>query len=223
MSYLLRIDASASGDASISRQVADSFTTGWGGDIVRRDLALDPVGHLDTAGITARTIPADDHTPAQKAAAVLQDELVEEFLGAQAYLFAVPLYNYSMPSVFKAWLDQIMIVGRTIGVAGGAPSAGRPAVVVSARGGGYGPGAPQHGKDFLVPALRTILGDANLMSLDVRPITPELTYAPAMEPLRHLLPAHRACLEEAHAQARRQAAEITAVVAAGRPKLPGTR
>ncbi|MFJ4844564.1 FMN-dependent NADH-azoreductase [Streptomyces sp. NPDC088733] len=215
MSYLLRIDASDSGDASVSRQVADSFTAAWGGDVVRRDLALTPVGHLDAAGITARTTPADEHTPEQKAAALLQDELVEEFLGAEAYLFAVPLYNYSMPSVFKAWLDQIMIVGRTIGVAGGARSAGRPAVVVSARGGGYGPGAPQHGKDFLVPALRTVLGDPNLLALDVRSLTPELTYARTMDALRHLLPQHRASLEEAHAQARRQAAEIT-----GRSGLP---
>ncbi|MFJ4983360.1 FMN-dependent NADH-azoreductase [Streptomyces sp. NPDC088732] len=215
MSYLLRIDASASGDASVSRQVADSFTAAWGGDVVRRDLALTPVGHLDAAGITARTTPAAEHTPEQKAAVLLQDELVEEFLGAEAYLFAVPLYNYSMPSVFKAWLDQIMIVGRTIGVAGGARSAGRPAVVVSARGGGYGPGAPQHGKDFLVPALRTVLGDPNLLALDVRSLTPELTYARTMDALRHLLPQHRASLEEAHAQARRQAAEIT-----GRSGLP---
>ncbi|WP_406262150.1 NAD(P)H-dependent oxidoreductase [Actinacidiphila glaucinigra] len=213
MSYLLRIDASASGDASVSRKVADSFTAAWAGDVVRRDLALDPVGHLDAAGILSRTTPADEHTPEQKAAARLQDELVEEFLGAGAYLFAVPLYNYAMPSVFKAWLDHVMIVGRTIGLPGPAPSAGRPAVVVSARGGGYGPGAPQHGKDFLIPALETILGDPRLMALDVRPITPELTYAPTVPSLGHLLPQHRASLEEAHAQARRQALEIAGAAA----------
>src|ERR1700754_3139094 len=198
MSYLLRIDSSASSDASFSRQVADSFTDAWNGDIVRRDLALNPISHLNAAGITTRTTPADQHTPEQKAAAVLQDELVEEFLGASAYLFAVPMYNYSMPSVFKAWLDHIMIVGRTIGLGAATPTAGRPALIVSARGGGYGPGAPQHGKDFLVPALETILGDPNLMALDVRTITPELTYAPTMEPLRHLMPLHQASLEDAH-------------------------
>ncbi|WUD77038.1 NAD(P)H-dependent oxidoreductase [Streptomyces sp. NBC_00510] len=213
MSYLLRIDASASGDASVSRRVADSFTAAWAGGVVRRDLALDPVGHLDAAGILARTTPAEEHTPEQKAAARLQDELVEEFLGADAYLFAVPLYNYAMPSVFKAWLDHIMIVGRTIGLPGPAPSAGRPAVVVSARGGGYGPGAPQHGKDFLIPALETILGDPRLMALDVRPITPELTYAPTVPSLGHLLPEHRASLEDAHARARRQAVEVAALTA----------
>jgi FMN-dependent NADH-azoreductase len=77
--------------------------------------------------------------PEQAAAAAVQRELIEEFLGAGAYLFTVPMYNYSMPSVFKAWLDQIMVVGVTI-----APpsAAGRPALVISARGGGYGLGPP---------------------------------------------------------------------------------
>ncbi|WTL50596.1 NAD(P)H-dependent oxidoreductase [Streptomyces sp. NBC_01497] len=214
MSYLLRIDSSASGGSSFSRLVADSFTDAWRGDIVRRDLALDPVGHLDAAAITARTTAPDEHTPEQKASARLQDELVEEFLGADAYLFAVPLYNYSIPSVFKAWLDHVMVIGRTIGLGGAVPSAGRPAVIVSARGGGYGPGTPQHGKDFLVPALETIFSDPNLMALDVRTITPELTFAPVMEPLRHLLPQHRSSLRESHAEARRQAEDVARVTAA---------
>ncbi|AWS47079.1 FMN-dependent NADH-azoreductase [Streptosporangium sp. 'caverna'] len=213
MSYLLRIDSSVSGGASFSRQVADTFTTAWDGDIVTRDLALTPVDHLDAAGITARTTPAAEHTPEQKAAAAVQDELVEEFLGAGAYLFAVPVYNYSLPSVFKAWLDHIMIVGRTIGLGDATSTAGRPAVIVSARGGGYGPGAPMHGKDFLVPALETILGDPNLMALDVRTITPELTYALTMEPLRHLLPLHEASLENAHALARQYAEKLSLATA----------
>jgi FMN-dependent NADH-azoreductase len=213
MSYLLRIDSSASGENSISRQVADSFTASWHGDIVRRDLALNPVGHLDAAGIAARTITAAQRTADQTAAAAVQDELVDEFLGASAYLFAVPMYNYTMPSVFKAWLDHVMIVGRTIGFgAGAAPTAGRPAVIVSARGGGYGPGAPQHGKDFVVPVLQSMVGDDVLMGLDVRVITPELTYAPTMEPLRHLLPLHKTSLSGAHRLAREYAKEISQTV-----------
>lgn len=209
MSTLLRIDSSAAGAASISRQVADTFTASWNGTVVTRDLALTPVGHLDAAGISARTTPAAERTPRQRAAGAVQDELVQEFLDADAYLFAVPLYNYSLPSVFKAWLDHVMIVGRTIGLGDAVPTLGRSAVVVSARGGGYGPGSPQHGKDFLVPALETILGDPNLMALDVRSITPELTYAPVMEPLRHLLPLHEASLADAHALARRYAGAMS--------------
>lgn len=213
MSYLLRIDSSASGSASFSRQVADTFTSSWKGDIVTRDLALSPIGHLDAAGITARTTPAAEHEPEQRAAAAVQETLVEEFLGAGAYLFSVPLYNYSMPSVFKAWLDHIMIAGRTIGLGDAVPTAGRPAVIVSARGGGYGPGSPQHGKDFLVPALETVLGDPNLMALDVRTITAELTYAPVMEPLRHLLHLHETSLQSAHALAREYGEKISLAVA----------
>jgi FMN-dependent NADH-azoreductase len=215
MPYLLRIDSSASGGTSYSRRVADTFTASWEGDIVRRDLAVNPVGHLDAAGITARVTPPARRTAAQAAAAAVQDELVEEFLGASAYLFAVPMYNYTMPSVFKAWLDHIMVVGRTIGLGpGAAPTAGRPAVIVSARGGGYGPGAPQHGKDFLVPALRSILTDDALMALDVRVITPELTYAPTVDALRHLLPAHETSLADAHTLARQHARQIPPTLAA---------
>jgi FMN-dependent NADH-azoreductase len=211
MSYLLRIDSSAGGEQSISRRVADNFEKFWTSEVVRRDLARNPIRHLDAAGITARITPASEQTAAQRAATAVQDELVEEFLGASAYLFAVPMYNYSMPSVFKAWLDSIMIVGRTIGLGpSSAPSAGRPAVVVSARGGGYGPGAPQHGKDFVVPALRTILGDPTLMGLDVRVITPELTYAPVVEALRPLLAKHEASMAESFALAKQYAEEITA-------------
>lgn len=214
MSYLLRIDASASGEDSLSNQVADTFTEAWSGDVVRRDLAAQPLAHLDADGISSRVTPPDAHTLAQKLAAVVQDDLVEEFLGADAYLFAVPLYNYTMPSVFKAWLDHVMIVGRTIGLQP-SPTKGRPAVLVSARGGGYGPGAPMHGKDFLVPTLETILGDPVLMALDVRTITPELSYARTMDPLRHLLPQHETSLQESHRQAAAYAEELARELVGG--------
>jgi FMN-dependent NADH-azoreductase len=210
MSYLLRIDSSASDDFSFSRQVADTFTGSWDGEIVYRNLARTPVRHLDADGIAAWVTPPAQRTAAQAASAAVQDELVDEFLGASAYLFAVPMYNYTLPSVFKAWLDHVMIVGRTIGLGpGAAPSAGRAAVIVSARGGGYGPGAPQEGKDFLVPTLRTILGDDVLMGLDVHVITVELTYATNKDPMRHLLPLHEASLAEAHTRARLWAKEIS--------------
>lgn len=62
-----------------------------------------------------------------------------------------------MPSVFKAWLDQIMVAGRTISHTSAPPTAGRPAVLISARGGGYDPGAPKHGLDHVVPMLEAIL------------------------------------------------------------------
>ncbi|WP_432847189.1 FMN-dependent NADH-azoreductase [Amycolatopsis sp. CA-161197] len=216
MSYLLRVNASATPETSYSRRVADTFTETWTGEVVTRDLAHSPVAHLDAAGITARAVAPGDRTAEQATAAALQDELVGEFLDASAYLFAVPMYNYSIPSVFKAWLDQVMVPGRTIGLGpGAAPTAGRPAVVVSARGGGYGPGAPQHGKDHLVPALHTILSDTVLFGLDVHFITPELTFAPTVDQLRPLLHLHEESLAESHDLARRHAEKLNELVCHG--------
>ncbi|GAA3805616.1 FMN-dependent NADH-azoreductase [Streptomyces chiangmaiensis] len=214
MSYLLHIDSSSLGTASVSRQVADSFRDAWTGEVVHRDLAASPVPHLSAAGVTARVTDPSEHTAEQAAAAAVQKELVAEFLGASAYLFTVPLYNLTMPSVFKAWLDQVIIVGRTINPTGVAPSAGRPAVVISARGGGYGPGTPKHGMDFLVPTLESVLGDPGYLGLAVTTITPELTKAPVVPAIAHLIPAHEASLADAHEQARAQAEKISQQIAA---------
>ena len=209
MSYLLHIDSSALGSASVSRQVGRSFRAGWPGEVVHRDLAASPVPHLTEAGISARVTGRDQHTPEQAAAVALQDELIAEFLAAGAYLFTVPMYNWSMPSVFKAWLDQIMVIGRTLDFDNGPATAGRPAVLISARGGGYGPGAALHGKDFVVPALQAILGDSHTLGLDVTALTPELTHAPVLPALASLIPQHRASLADAHQRARREAEEIS--------------
>lgn len=201
MSYLLHIDASSLGAGSVSRQVEASFRDGWTGEVVHRDLAAAPIPHLTAAGISARATDPARRTPQEAAAAAVQDELIEEFLGAGGYLFTVPLYNYSMPSVFKAWLDQIVVVGRTMETPGGPPAAGRPALLISARGGAYGPGTPQHGMDHLVPTLETVLGPRTL-GLAVTVITPELTLAPVVPQFADLIGLHEASLADSHARAR---------------------
>ncbi|MCK9928272.1 NAD(P)H-dependent oxidoreductase [Frankia sp. Mgl5] len=209
MTYLLRVDSSVSGERSFSNQVANTFQDAWPGAVVLRDLAVNPVAHLDAAGVSSRVTEPGQRSEAEEAAAAVQDELVAEFLGASAYLFAVPMYNYTMPSVFKAWLDHIMIVDQTIGLGPhAAPTTGRPAVVISARGGGYGPGAPQHGKDFLIPTVSAILSDPQLMGLRVHTITPELTYAKVVDQLRPLLAQHERSLLDAHRQAEALAADL---------------
>lgn len=214
MSYLLHIDSSSLGEASVSRRVAQSFRDAWQGEVVHRDLAAVPVPHLSAAGITARDTDPARRTPEQAAAAALQDELIEEFLGARAYLFTVPMYNLTMPSVFKAWLDQIIVFDRTVNRAGLSPAAGRPAVLISARGGAYSPGAPRAGLDYVVPALETILGREELLGLDVTTVVPELTMAPHSPGLSALLPQHRASMADAHSQASRLAVAIGAARAA---------
>jgi FMN-dependent NADH-azoreductase len=207
MSYLLHIDSSSLGEASISRQVARSFLEGWDGEVVHRDLAAAPVPHISAAGVTARVTDPARYTDEQAAAAALQDALIDELLGAGAYLFTVPMYNLTMPSVFKAWLDQILVFGRTIG--GSSPVAGRPAVVISARGGSYSAGAPRHGFDYVVPVLEALLGHEDMLGLDVTTVIPELTMAPHAPALAALLPKHETSMADAHDRARELASTIT--------------
>ncbi|MEO3826359.1 NAD(P)H-dependent oxidoreductase [Actinomadura sp. B10D3] len=206
MSYLLHVDSSSLGEASVSRNVARTFLEGWDGDVVHRDLAAAPVPHISAAGVTARETDPADHTPEQAAAAALQEELIEEFLGANAYLFTVPMYNLSMPSVFKAWLDQIIVFGRTVRPS---PAAGRPAVLISARGGGYGPGTPNHGLDYVVPTTEAVLGREELLGLEVHTVIPELIMATHNPALAELLPKHEASMADAHQRVRELAATIT--------------
>lgn len=212
MSYLLHIDSSSRGADSVSRQVAQSFRDSWRGPVVHRDLAAAPVPHLSAAVITAHRTDKAERTPEQAAVAAIQEELIEEFLGASAYLFTVPMYNYSMPSVFKAWLDQIMVVGVTMALPADPPAAGRPALVISARGGGYGPGTPNHGMDHVVPALETVLGHRLTLGLDVNILTPELTLAPVVPYMSEFIPLHEASLADSHEQARKLAEAFQAAL-----------
>ncbi|MFF2554990.1 FMN-dependent NADH-azoreductase [Nocardia sp. NPDC058058] len=212
MTYLLHIDSSSLGEASVSRQVAQSFLDQWRGAVVHRDLAATAVPHLSAAGITARLTDPADYTPEQAAAAAMQDELIEEFLGASAYLFTVPMYNLTMPSAFKAWLDQIIVVDRTLNITGASPVAGRPAVLISARGGGYGPGTPNEGLDFVVPTLEAVLG--RLLGLEVITVIPELTMAPHNPALTPLLALHEESIADAHERARSLAETVTSARAA---------
>ncbi|PBC79166.1 FMN-dependent NADH-azoreductase [Streptomyces sp. TLI_235] len=213
MSYLLHIDSSAMNTGSVSREVAETFLATWQkehpeGRVVHRDLGAAPVPHLTADGIAARFADPAARTPAQAEAMELQEELLEELLGAGAYLFTVPMYNMSVPSTFKAWLDQIMIPGRTLGDPKTVPTAGRPAVVVASRGGAYGEGTPRAGWDHVVPFLTTALADA--LGMDVEFVVPELTMAHRNPAMAELRPAAEASRTRAHQEADLHAQRIAA-------------
>lgn len=207
MPRLLHVDASVTPGESVSRSVAATFRARWQGEVIHRDLGARPVPHLTEAGVRARSVDPAERTPEQAAAAFLQDELIEELLSADAYLFAVPMYNYSIPSAFKAWIDQILVQGRTFGLAPeDCPLKGRPATLISSRGGSYAPGTPREGWDYAEPYLRRILTE--VLGLDLRVIIPELTLAasnPAMAGLRDHM---RASIDKAHEQAAAHARDL---------------
>lgn len=222
MSYLLHIDASSFAAESISRQIARSFLDGWGGaKIVYRDLAATPVPHITAAGISARVTDRAQHTPEQAAATAIQDELIDEFLGAGGYLFTTPLYNYGIPSSFKAWVDQIAVTGRTIHRPNGPLTKGRPAIVVSSRGGWYGEGSPHAGRDHLIGNLQEILGVD--MGLNLHFVTSEFGLAEVIPVMAPFIDQHRASRDAAHAEARKHGETIALHEVTELPKASNAR
>jgi FMN-dependent NADH-azoreductase len=215
MATLLHIDSSAVHDLSVSREVTAIFRKEWesqhpDGTVIYHDLSAEPLPHLTEDGIVGVAVPAGTRTPAQAAAAALREELAGELERADAVLIGTPMYNFTVPSTLKAWLDQVIIPGRTAGAPGSA--AGKPVTVVAARGGGYGPGTPRESYEFLTTYLEKAL--TGLLGLETDFIVPELTLArvkPEMAGLIEAADASRAkAREDAVAKAKALAARLAA-------------
>ncbi|MER5969550.1 NAD(P)H-dependent oxidoreductase [Streptomyces sp. NPDC002055] len=216
MPTLLHLDSSALPlGGSSSRDVAATFRRAWeaqhpDGTVIHRDLAADPLPHIDAAGISAAFADPSGHSAEQKTAFALRDTLAKELEQADAVLIGAPMYNFTIPSTLKAWLDHVIVMGRT---AGDAPSAaGTPVTVIASRGGSYAPGTPREGFEFVQTYLEKVLG--GMLGLEVDFIVPELTLArsnPAMADLVELADASRT---KAHEDATEKAEALAARLAA---------
>lgn len=188
MRHLLHLDSSLRTEGSRSRKLSAYYAEAWraqhpDGTITYRDLNADPVPHLDIEAFTANFLAPSDRTPAQAAARDYAETLTGELLAADTIVVGLPLYNFTVPSTFKAWIDRIVVPGVTIG-AGGGLLGGRNIIFTTARGGGYGPGTPREGWDHREPWLRHVLSQVGLT--DVTFVDTELTLAresPGMIPL----------------------------------------
>ncbi len=171
MAHLLHIDASPRGERSHSRRMTQEFIEQWKqhhphDTVTYRDIGHHPVPHVDEPWIAAAFMPPDQHTPELREAIHLSDLLVEEFLVADVYIFGVPMYNFSVPSGFKAYIDQIVRVGRTVAFEPSeSGNAFRPLVlgkkmfVIEARGdSGFQPGGRYEQMNHHDPYLVTVFG-----------------------------------------------------------------
>lgn len=149
---ILHLDSSPLGGHSVTREltaaiVAQLRRDNPGARTVRRDLAADPLPHWAPA--------ADAATPAAR----VGGEVLDEFLAADVVVIGAPMYNFSVPSQLKAWIDRIVIAGSTFRYTATGPeglAGGRRVIVASARGGFYGAGTPGAGADFQEPYLRQV-------------------------------------------------------------------
>jgi FMN-dependent NADH-azoreductase len=166
MSHILHLDSSPRAERSISRTLAHEFVTSWkesrpGDTFTYRDLGHQSIPHVTEPWIAAAFSSPTDHTPELQAAIRFSDDLIDELLAADRYVMSIPLYNFSVPSVFKAYLDQIVRPGRTFAVDANGYTGlvkDKKLLVVTAQGGIYRPGTPMADYNFHEPYLRAIFG-----------------------------------------------------------------
>ncbi len=166
MNTLLRVDASSRVTGSQSRALGDFFENAWlkrypGDQIMRRDLASDVLPHISSQTITAFYTPGDQITGDLRGATALSDRLIAELRAADVLLLTTPIYNFSVPSALKAWIDQVSRIGHTFSYDGKSFAGlltGKRAYVACAYGAaGYLGNGPLTAYDFLKPYLTVLL------------------------------------------------------------------
>jgi FMN-dependent NADH-azoreductase len=168
---LLHIDSSTRAN-SVSRRLTAQFIEAWkrnypGGDVIYRDLATTVIPPVTDDWAATFAEPAT-LTLGQRAYLSTSDELIAELHAADTIVIGSPMYNYSISVPLKAWLDQIVRIGRTFGISAGTPVGllgGKKAMVITTRGGAYGPDSPTAALDFQEPYLRAILGFIGISDL----------------------------------------------------------
>lgn len=181
MTVLLRVDASAHIDRSITRQMTDRLIDGWRASepdvqIVPRDVGLRPPSIVSEASIRAAFTPPEQRTPSMKDTLAESKILIDEVRRADVLVLGAPLYNYGLPASLKAWIDQIVRVNETFSFdlrRGDFPIrstlSGKSLVVLFSRGEfGFEPGGVRDGWDHLNPHLRTIA--TRLLGIDAKDI-----------------------------------------------------
>jgi FMN-dependent NADH-azoreductase len=152
----LQLNTSIFGGGGQSTRLASEFVAQRGGSVVVRDLARDPVPHLDAERFGAFLAKAP--TPAQQAVLAYSNQLIDELKRADTIVIGLPMYNFSIPSTLRAWFDHVARAGVTFkytdqGAVG--LLTGKEAYVFVTRGGVYG---PQHAQSAYVRDMLAFLG-----------------------------------------------------------------
>lgn len=169
MHSLLFVTSSLFGEASQSRRFGIELITAMrsapaGIRIVERNLTADNMPHLSGATLAALGTPVDQRNLEQLAVAAFADGIIEEVEAADVIVIAAPMYNFTIPSTLKAWIDHLARAGRTFRYTADGPVGllkGKKVYVVAARGGVYTQG-PAKALDFQEPYLRAVLSFVGL-------------------------------------------------------------
>ncbi|MCX4172563.1 MULTISPECIES: FMN-dependent NADH-azoreductase [Paraburkholderia] len=179
---IMHVDASAKRERSNSRALSQHFLErlreeGLDIEVDYLDVTVDTPPHVSEAFAIATYTPLDERTPAMKATLAASDALCKRLLDADALVFAMPMYNWSMPSVFKAFIDSITRTGLTYVFTDDGRIEGRLArqkvLFITSRGADLRAGSPYSSMDALTPALKAafgFLGVADPTFVDAQPL-----------------------------------------------------
>jgi FMN-dependent NADH-azoreductase len=163
---ILHIDASINGENSASRAISRSIVAQlksalWGEQVVYRDLAANPLPHLTLDQFADTSV-------------------LDEFLAADAVVIGAPMYNFTLPTQLKAWIDRIVIAGRTFQYTANGPEGlakGKHVIIALARGGFYNEGSPASALEHLETYLRGVFNfigiEPEFVAADGLNISPE--------------------------------------------------
>lgn len=162
MSNVLIIESSARQQGSFSRQLTQQFVSQWqaahpADQVTLRDLALNPVPHLDANLLGGWMKPEAQRNADEQSSLQRSNELTDELLAADVLMLAAPMYNFAIPSTLKAWLDHVLRAGVTFKYTETGPQgllSGKRAYVLTARGGIYAGSTADHQE----PYLRQVMG-----------------------------------------------------------------
>ena len=163
---LLHIDSSVLGDNSVSRKLTANITKAYQAanptaEVQYLDLAASEPSHLSGEALGHRFVPAESHTEVQKREAAYGEALLTQFLAADVIVVGAPMYNFSIPSQLKSWIDRIAVAGRTFKYTENGPvglATGKTVVVASSRGGVYSSNEALRALDHQEAYLRTVFG-----------------------------------------------------------------
>lgn len=170
---ILHITSSSRGSASYSNrfaaQVLDELDRrNPGAAVTVRDLAREPLAHIDDDFVAATRSPNGPQTERQRALLAQSDALVDELMAADMVVIAAPMINFTIPSTLKAWIDHVARAGRTFSYSEAGPKGlvtGKQVILIAARGGVYADGG--QALDFQVPYLKSVLGFLGMTDVTV--------------------------------------------------------
>ena len=183
---LLHIDSGILGTASVSRQLSAEAVAEWRArhpntEVVYRDLVAQPLAHLAGDQLFAAGADPSQRSPEINAILSESEKVLQEFLDADVVVIGAPMYNFSIPSQLKAWIDRIAIKGKTFAYSEYGPkglAGGKTVIIASARGGFYGAQSPVAAWDHQESYLKTVFGflgvtDVRLLRAEGVNVSPE--------------------------------------------------